>query len=62
MAVMTETRWLDPVEMRAWRNFIDLIGEIMVSLDDDLRDDDITLGDYEVLVFLSEAPGQRLRM
>jgi len=59
---MSETRWLDPVEMRAWRNFVDLIGEVMLSLDDDLRDNGITLGDYEVLVFLSEAPAQRMRM
>lgn len=59
---MPETRWLDPVEMRAWRNFVDLIGEVMLSLDDDLRDNGITLGDYKVLVFLSEAPARRMRM
>lgn len=59
---MSETRWLDPVEMRAWRNFVDLTGEIMASLDEDLREHNITLGDYEVLVFLSEAPEQRMRM
>ena len=59
---MSTARWLDPVEMRAWRNFVELTGEIMASLDEDLRDHGITLGDYEVLVFLSEAPGQHLRM
>jgi DNA-binding MarR family transcriptional regulator len=59
---MEATRWLDPVEMRAWRNFVELVGDVTVSLDEDLLTHGVTFGDYEVLVFLSEAPDRQMRM
>ncbi len=60
---MTAVRWLDQDEARAWRNYVELIGELSSSLEDDLvRASGLTLGDYQVLVNLSEAPDHRLRM
>jgi DNA-binding MarR family transcriptional regulator len=59
----TPTRWLNDVEMRAWRSFIETFGDLSNALEADLeRDEGISLGDYQVLVFLSEAPERRMRM
>ncbi len=56
-------RWLDEVEMRAWRNFIETFADLHNALDADLeRDQQLSIGDYQVLVFLSEAPDRRMRM
>ena len=60
---MSEGMWLDAVEARAWRNYVELIGELAAALEDDLvKSSGLTLGDYQVLVNLSEAPDNRLRM
>jgi DNA-binding MarR family transcriptional regulator len=59
----TMTRWLDDEEMRAWRNLIEVTNDVKASLDAELVDaHGITEGDYGVLVNLSEAPGQAMRM
>ncbi|MEO6156005.1 MAG: MarR family transcriptional regulator [Ilumatobacteraceae bacterium] len=55
-------QWLTPGEMQAWRNFIDTVGPLMDALTQDLAPHGLTLGDYEVLVFLSEADEHRMRM
>jgi DNA-binding MarR family transcriptional regulator len=55
-------RWLDPDEMSAWRNYVDCIGALNQVLEADLTSFGLTMGDYEVLVRLSEAPDHRLRM
>ena len=56
-------RWLDPEEMRAWRGLIELTGDVRAALDTELVTAfGITEGDYAVLVNLSEAPEQRMRM
>lgn len=58
-----EPRWLDQTEMTAWRAFIETTHDLVAALDDDLQQNfGITLGDYEVLVFLSEAPDRQMRM
>jgi DNA-binding MarR family transcriptional regulator len=55
--------WLDGDEMRAWRGFVDVFADVHASLEADLLEGfGITEGDYAVLVHLSEAPDQRLRM
>ncbi len=61
---MTEdTRWLDELEMRAWRGFVEVSGRVVQALDASLKDRvGMTFDDYEVLVHLSEAEGRRLRM
>jgi DNA-binding MarR family transcriptional regulator len=55
-------RWLDPGEMRAWRSFVESIGDLWTALENDVALHGLTLGDYQVLVYLSEAPDNALRM
>jgi DNA-binding MarR family transcriptional regulator len=57
------TRWLDADEMRTWRSYVETSGDLERALDEDLQAGfGLTLGDYEVLVWLSEAQDNRLRM
>lgn len=57
------TEWLDDTEMAAWRGLIGVHADVLAELENDLVDDHgITAGDYGVLVTLSEAPGDQLRM
>lgn len=56
-------RWLDPAEMRAWRNLLDLMAELQLDLEADLlADQHLSMGDYQVLVYLSESEQRALRM
>ena len=49
--------------MRAWRALIDVSTGVMATLDAELRaEHGLSLGEYEVLVHVSEAPGHSLRM
>jgi DNA-binding MarR family transcriptional regulator len=58
-----ETRWLDADEQRAWRAFLQASQMLFERLDRQLqRDAGLSHADYEILVRLSEAEGQRLRM
>jgi len=55
--------WLDDEEMRAWRGLVETYADLHAALERDLLDGfGIDGGDYGVLVNLSEAPDQRLRM
>jgi DNA-binding MarR family transcriptional regulator len=55
--------WLDPEEQEAWRTLITVHSRLLGRLDAELQAcHGISLPDYEVLVHLSEAPGQDLRM
>lgn len=54
--------WLDGEEMKAWRAFIETIYDLTNALEADLAVHDLTGGDYQVLVFLSEADGRSMRM
>ena len=56
------TAWLTANEMRAWRNFIESVGTLTAALESDLVQFGLTMGDYEVLVRLSESEDQQLRM
>jgi DNA-binding MarR family transcriptional regulator len=56
------TNWLTATEMRAWRNFIESVSELTAALENDLVPFGLNSGDYEVLVRLSEAEHQRMRM
>jgi DNA-binding MarR family transcriptional regulator len=59
----TPPRWLDDAEMRVWRNLVDLWDELQRDLESALlADQHLELGDYQVLVYLSEAAEHRLRM
>jgi DNA-binding MarR family transcriptional regulator len=54
--------WLDEDEMAAWTLYIDSLGKLQTVLEADLAPHGLTMGDYEVLVHLSEAPEKNLRM
>src|SRR5215471_3311124 len=58
----TQTRWLTDDEQHAWRAYIRLAKMLMRQLDRDLHPFGLSTNDYEILVELSEAPGNRLRM
>ena len=59
---MARARWLDDEEMRAWRGYIEVTGQLNIALEADLNAHGLTSGDYQVLVYLSEAEEGRLRM
>ena len=59
---MAEVRWLNDSEMAAWRSLVETHGDLMSALEADLAPTDLTLGDYQVLVFLTEADDQQMRM
>jgi DNA-binding MarR family transcriptional regulator len=59
----SETRWLNSEQQRAWRAYI--IGSTLLTdtLDRELRQaHGLSLGEYEILVRLSETPDRTLRM
>lgn len=59
----SETRWLDPGQQADWRAFIVGSTLLMDTLDRELRTaHGISLGEYEILVRLSEMPDRTLRM
>ncbi len=58
----TATRWLDDTEMRAWRSYVETQSDLNNAIEADLTPTGLTLGDYQVLVFLSEAHERSLRM
>lgn len=57
------TRWLEPGQQADWRAYIVGTTLLMETLDRELRSaHGISLGEYEILVRLSESPGRTLRM
>ena len=59
----TDVDWLDDEEMAAWRSMIDVHAAVMASLEaESVERHGISGGDYAVLVTLSEAPDERVRM
>lgn len=56
------TDWLSESEQHSWRNFIMTVHDLMAALETDLAPQGLTMGDYEVLVWLSEAEQNRMRM
>ena len=57
-----QPRWLSHDEQQAWRATIRLSQLLLRQLDRDLNAHGLNGHDYEILVELSEAPDQRLRM
>ncbi|MGP9539517.1 MarR family winged helix-turn-helix transcriptional regulator [Brachybacterium sp. AOP43-C2-M15] len=61
----SEELWLTPSEQTAWRTFLYATTLLNDRFSDALQSDpeiDLTLGEYEILVRLSEAEGRFLRM
>jgi DNA-binding MarR family transcriptional regulator len=54
--------WLTRDEMLAWRSYVETNADLMAALERDLAPTGLNLGDYQVLVFLSESPERSLRM
>ena len=59
---MASPRWLDDDEMKAWRTFITTSVDLMKALEHDVAPYGITMGDYQLLAMISEAPDRRLRL
>jgi DNA-binding MarR family transcriptional regulator len=59
---MPTTKWLTDDEMKAWRSFITTSLDLMRTIERDLQPFGLDMGDYQLLVMLSEAPDHRLRM
>ena len=57
------TRWLTEEEQRAWRGLLRMTAQLNARANRQLQEEyGISLADYEVLVALSEAPEDRLRV
>lgn len=62
-AAEDDVRWLSADEQRAWRAYRDGTARLLDVLAHELEQTSgLSLGEYEVLVRLSEAPGRTLRM
>lgn len=60
---VTAVQWLGVEEQQTWRSLLCVQTRLLARLDAELtREHGLSLGDYEVLVHLSEAPGRALRM
>ncbi|WP_028709547.1 MarR family winged helix-turn-helix transcriptional regulator [Propionicicella superfundia] len=62
---MTATRdvvWLSAEQQRVWRSWLSASAAINEHLNEELRPFGLDLGEYEILVRLSEAPERQLRM
>ncbi len=61
--VMESVRWLTGNEQKAWRRLLSVECRLKERLDRELQGGaGLTLGEYEVLVHLSEMPGMAMRM
>jgi DNA-binding MarR family transcriptional regulator len=62
METSVEPRWLSSEERRAWLALGSVLFRLPAALDAQLREADLSLFEYGVLVGLSEAPDHTLRM
>lgn len=58
----TDVAELDDDERFAWRSFVETVTDLQAAIEVAFTSHGLTLGDYQVLVFLSEAPASSLRM
>jgi hypothetical protein len=60
---MTDTPWLTPEQLRAWKKLVAVVEILPGVIDSQLqRDADLTHFEYFTLAMLSEAPERTLRM
>jgi DNA-binding MarR family transcriptional regulator len=62
MAEASSTRFLNDLEMSAWRTYIETHYDLISAIEADLAPTGLSIGDYQVLVTLSEAEEHRMRM
>jgi DNA-binding MarR family transcriptional regulator len=61
--VVTEPRWLDEREQRAWRGYLAMQARLQARLNRRLQDDSgLSLTDFDVLVALTDADDVRMRV
>lgn len=58
----TDVNWLSEREMAAWLAYVETQGDLMNALETDLVPTGLTLGDYQVFVYLSNATDHSMRM
>jgi DNA-binding MarR family transcriptional regulator len=56
------TKWLTADEQQSWRTYVETARDLSAALEAELEPHGLSHGDYEVLVFLSEATDHRMRM
>ena len=60
---MTETRWLDAAQQRAWQGYLAMQAQLNARLNRQLQaDSDLSLPDFDVLVHLTDASANRVRV
>lgn len=59
---MSETRWLDAEEQRAWRSYLRAVRLLDEELRRGLEEHGLSHPEYEILVRLSESDGHVMRM
>lgn len=62
MTTQVEPRWLSSEQQHVWRTYLNAVATINEKLDTELRPFGLDLGEYEILVHLSESPEHALRM
>lgn len=63
MGSTSATRWLSSGQQTMWRAFLGGTTVLLERLERDLRTEHgLSMGEYEILVRLSESPGQAVRM
>ncbi|MGC3954375.1 MAG: MarR family transcriptional regulator [Propionicimonas sp.] len=62
MRTIDTAPWLTADQQRVWRAYLGATNRVRQHLDDELRQFDLDLGEYEILVRLSEAPYRSIRM
>lgn len=62
MPSIVEPRWLSAEQQAVWRAYLNGVARINECLDAQLRPFGLDLGEYEILVHLSEASDHQLRM
>lgn len=60
---MSDIRWLSPTQQQVWRSYIAMVRLLDEALERQMqRDSNMSMGDYVILMQLSEAPDRRMRM
>ena len=62
MTTQLQPHWLDEDQQRIWRTFLNGVARINERLEAELRPFGLDLGEYEILVHLSESTDRSLRM
>ncbi len=58
----SHVRWLDSEQQKIWRTYLRATAHVNQALDADLRQQGLDMAEYNILVCLSEAADQKMRM